>query len=1015
MKRQFIPDKEIILSPESDILKTKVYADNLTKLIENSPKNKVFSIGLFGSWGSGKSSIVETSKEHLESSNNNAQRIKFITYDAWKYVNDSFRRMFLLKVQEELKQEQTDEMKRFYESVNAEAKPKQVFNIKGMSLFLSLLILVIIGVYVSGFEVDTKVTIAAIIALGGLMFTVANGVFHNLKISITKPLLFAPEQFEDCFKQMMAISLKKENCIIRSLKKFIEFVRRGENSITNLDKIVIVIDNIDRCDSATAYHLLTDIKTFLSDENYQVVFVIPVDDEALRKHLLENKNSKSSDCHKDTEEFLRKFFNVVIRIKPHLNTEMYAFAKGINDKYQLGLNSDTISIVSKEFAKNPRRIIQLFNNISAEFNNYKPDFIAQNEALICAILIIREEYNDYYQAIINDHKLLIDGEIPEINNKVPEWSNISELKDFLSLAKYSTQKADLSVLHKILTNSDAVFDSIPADIQDSIIKFNFEKLKTHIDTEENVGDVLEFIIKRAKMAIKYAVSSDISLYFELIAKINHLKEISSSHNKKIIAVFSNSLNSLLERTSDCDVICNYMNCLFKQGISEPRDVLIKYLTDNYGSGKDNISAYSYSVIANLNDAVCSKNLAPFYEEYLKENYIDKTIKYSDDQLRFMLSDQIVANCISKITEIVNDKKSEELLWVFTNKPNINKDTYQSFFAHISELVGEMRNKTKDEIISVIIFFTPFLKTIKDRVLTNEPKEIFEKLFNERGIAHPSYTSSPQYDTKVNIIDECIGIENDSNILIDFCLLVYTTTNNKTSVTSEIKRLGMTTRKYLNSVFVKSMERKYSLIPLFDFIIEDSDYESEDTELLVKNCFAQRNKEGKLYIAESQLQTKISQLVDIATTNDKAKNILIEFKEDVIIKPVIISNITPKTPEFINDLPAELSILAISAFTAENADVYADNYSYLKVVASKGSSAQKSTIVTLLQKKTIDNSNINEILEIIKLLSGIKVEDKNLLYSILQKYNADKTVSEEIQSLFDEVCGVLSPKKETRKK
>lgn len=1018
MKRQFIPDKEIILSSESDILKTKVYANNLTKLIENAPKNKVFSIGLFGSWGSGKSSIVETVKNNLETNDSkDALKVKFITYDAWKYVNDSFRRMFLLKVQEELKQEQTDEMKRFYESVNAEAKPKQVINIKGMSLFLSLLILVIIGVYVSEFEVDTKVTIAAIIALGGLMFTVANGVFHNLKISITKPLLFAPEQFEDCFKQMMAISLKKENCIIRSLKKLIEFVRRGENSITNLDKIVIVIDNIDRCDSATAYHLLTDIKTFLSDENYQVVFVIPVDDEALRKHLLENKNSKSSDCHKDTEEFLRKFFNVVIRIKPHLNTEMYAFAKGINDKYQLGLNSDTISIVSKEFAKNPRRIIQLFNNISAEFNNYHPDFISQNEVLICVILIIREEYNDYYKTIINDHKLLIDGKIPEINNKEPEWSNISELKDFLSLAKYSTQKADLSVVHKILTNSDAVFESIPSDVQDSIAKFNFDKLKTYVDAEGNIGDILEFIIKRASMAIKYEVSSDISLYFELIAKINQVKEVSSSDNKKFIAVFSNSLSSLLERTSECDAICNYSNSLFKQGINEPRSILIKYLTDNYGSDKPNINSYCNSALNILNDIQCSKELASFFEAYLKENYIDREITYSDEQLKFMFSDRIVANCINEITEIVDDEKSKELLWIFTHKPNISKESYQSFFTHINDLVGDMRNKTKDEIISVIEFLTPFVKSIKDRTLKEEPKEIFLKLFNERGISHehPSYANSPQHDRKVNLVDECIEIAEDSYVLIDFCLQIYATTGGGTDVTQQITKFGGKYREYINSGLVKLLDRKFTLPPLFNFIVEDSNYDSDNSILLIRNCLVQRNKEGKLYISESQLQTKISQLVDIAATNDKAKNILIEFKDDVIIKPVIIRNITPKTPEFINSLPAELSTLAISAFTAENAELYADNYSYLKVVASKGSPVQKSTIVNLLQRKTIEDSNINEILEVIKLLSGIKLEDKNLLYSILQKYNADQSVGEEIQFLFDEVCGLLAPKKGDRKK
>lgn len=1019
-KRQFIPDKEIILSSESDILKTSVYANNLTKLIENSPKDKVFTIGLFGSWGSGKSSIVETTKDNLENSKKGAPKIKFITYDAWKYVNDSFRRMFLLKVQEELKQEQTDEMKRFYESVNAEATPKQVFTIKGLPIIIIALILVVSIIYFLNIKIELKATLASIITLGGLMLTVANGFFHNLKISITKPLLFAPEQFEDCFKQMMAISLKKENCIIHSLKKLIEFVRRGENSITNIDKIVIVIDNIDRCDSATAYHLLTDIKTFLSDESYQVVFVIPVDDEALRKHLLENRNSKSSDCHKDTEEFLRKFFNVVIRIKPHLNTEMYAFAKGINDKYHLELNSDTISIVSKEFAKNPRRIIQLFNNISAEFNNYEPDFIAQNEVLICVTLIIREEYNDYYKAIINNHKLLIDGEIPKINNKEPEWPNIEELKDFLSLAKYSTQKADLSILHKILTNSDAIFDSIPADIQDSITKFNFDKIKTYFDAEDNLGEIIDFIINRAGKSIKYEVTIDIFRYFELIAKINQVKEISSSDNKKIIAVFSNSISSLLDRTSECDAICNYSNSLFKQGFNEPRSFLIKYLTDNYGSDKSNINSYCNSALNILNDTQCSKELAPFFEAYLKENDIDMEITYSEEQLKFMFSDRIVANCINEITEIVDDEKSKKLLWIFTHKPNISKESYQSFFTHINELVGDMRNKTKDEIISAIEFLTPFVKSIKDRTLTEEPKEIFDKLLNDRGMTQSQYQNQPQlrndprYDTQINLITECIEIDEDSYLLIDFCLLIYATTGGSTEVTHQITKLGGKYREYINDGLVKLLDRKFTLPPLFNFIVEDSNYDSDNTMVLVRNCLFQRNKERKLHISDSQLQTKINHLVAITTTNDKAKKILIEFKEDVIIKPVIISNITQKSPEFINGLPDELLALAISAFTPDNADSFAENYDYLKVVAEKGDSVQKSTIVKLIKNKTITTSTLGDILDIIIKLKGLSVSDKNLLLALINMNEVVDLVCDEFSEKYELAKTNLSPKEKSKK-
>ena len=65
MKRQFIPDREIVLSKDADLLNTSIYANNLVDLIKSAPQGQVFNIGLFGSWGSGKSSIIATAKEHI--------------------------------------------------------------------------------------------------------------------------------------------------------------------------------------------------------------------------------------------------------------------------------------------------------------------------------------------------------------------------------------------------------------------------------------------------------------------------------------------------------------------------------------------------------------------------------------------------------------------------------------------------------------------------------------------------------------------------------------------------------------------------------------------------------------------------------------------------------------------------------------------------------------------------------------------------------------------------------------
>ena len=76
---------------------------------------------------------------------------------------------------------------------------------------------------------------------------------------------------------------------------------------------------------------------------------------------------------------------------------MYDFASGINTKYNLGLEPTTISLVANEFASNPRRIIQMFNNLLVELDSLPEEISKNHQALVCKMLIIREEYPVFYQ------------------------------------------------------------------------------------------------------------------------------------------------------------------------------------------------------------------------------------------------------------------------------------------------------------------------------------------------------------------------------------------------------------------------------------------------------------------------------------------------------------------------------------------------------------------------------------------------------------------------------------------
>ena len=135
-------------------------------------------------------------------------------------------------------------------------------------------------------------------------------------------------------------------------------------------RLVVIVDNVDRCDDAQIIELLGDIKTFLEPQGSKVVFLLPVDEGAVRRAL--------SDRYKSTDaanEFLRKFFNTLFRIPVPLSGETRSYATrklretgliaaaGANDAEI----SKILTVIAAAYRNNPRRVIQFLNRLSSQW------------------------------------------------------------------------------------------------------------------------------------------------------------------------------------------------------------------------------------------------------------------------------------------------------------------------------------------------------------------------------------------------------------------------------------------------------------------------------------------------------------------------------------------------------------------------------------------------------------------------------------------------------------------------
>ena len=918
--KAFIQDRERVLDSANDLLKTSVYAENLVKVIENTPKNKVFTIGVFGGWGTGKSSIIRTAQDKIESTH---QDVKFITYDAWKYANDSFRRMFLLKVQQELRMRQTEEMSRFYQSETAELEPKTVLSAKGLVICIIAFAVLLALLWLTPLDVEWKVGVTTLGTLLSLIVTLLNGCFYDLKVTISKPALFAPEQFEACFKNMMIKCLKERSWINEQWTKLKDYVETGELSVIGLEKLVVVIDNIDRCPSDMAYQLLTDIKTFLSNEEYNLVFVVPVDDEALKKHLFRRWNKQTGeDINKEKEEFLRKFFNVTLRIKPHQVTELLHFAHEINRENELAYSNDTLAIVAKEFADNPRRIIQLLNNLSSDLALYETEFTQKHETAICAALILHEEYPTFYRETTKN--LILVSKFSEDFAKDKDGKVNQSLVAFMRVADVTFKQTPFDALQRIFTNTTSIFRDLPADIQKSVTTYDAVKVIEFANANEALkNNLVDFAIEKLSTEVKYGATTQTTKWIEFMSQLSKADLIDSSRFNDINAALSGYYKTAIPVVKDYEALCYLGNQMSTAGIVSLRSAIIEYLTADKAEENPNFEDVLKAYFSNFTSEKDCKDIATVVENYYVDNVIDTDIAFTDIQKKTLFGDSFVAKQIENIPATDDEVRINDVIWCIKNNKELSSETFIALFAKFIQLFGNTRGKGKGEFLSFISHLQVLFDALPSRSLSSELADIYSVVTNPRSIPHPSWPTQTQYDSHKSILDEVN--EEEAKAVTLFCYEVMRITGSKQDISASINKLYPKCKETVIEGALKLHSIGISVSQLAPTLISTDDYDS-DNDILIQEIVLSRQQDGSLMLNENTVKEKIQSLVNHAN-NGNVESLLKKLVTDKQILEMVAEHVSTLDSETINSLPASIARFAVSTFKRENAETYKDNDYY----------------------------------------------------------------------------------------
>ncbi|MEY8021190.1 P-loop NTPase fold protein [Muriicola sp. SD30] len=694
MKIKYIPDKEINLD-ENDLLGAKPYVDTLSEIISQS--KTPFTIGLFGGWGVGKSSIIKTIEDKFN--NDPKSDVAVFTYDAWKYSKDSFRRTFLFELKEFFKLDISDSFKSFYEDRSEDIDHKLAVNKYSFGWWLTLSPLLLFLILLFPAQTDVKIITSIIGVFLTIITTLLRETFVKYKVTVSKQKVFAPEQFENIFDEI----IKKITHKPKTNWEWITDILWKPRKKTK--KLVLVIDNIDRCHKNLAFELLLTIKNFLEQKG--VVFIIPIDEDEIKKHIREQGNNPN--------EFLRKLFNTTVTIKNNSEGDLFDFAKSLNDDYNLNFQIEIISIVAQQFSKNPRKIIQFLNVLQTEIllseMQEKSDLIPKgsltdNLAFISKKLVIREEWPELYSELKNNTHLL-----ENTNNSIVEKEGIYYINNFKLnieqrnfLRRTNHIKPNHNNFELFFINKDSYKD-IPDKTNNLVQSNDLKGIKEQLKINElDFDKLIEFIDSKFETALKRGelkttIVNLISLIFGL-ASDNSTRSLLDKYiynSSKFLGGFRSFINSP-KRKDILSLIDSKTTIEFIKKHPALSSNILQNLYEQINHNEDSQELIFDFIEAFKLDSKKLKGVSSKFSKYLANDQ-----KFAD-KVKTLLTDKVVIENLIESTLI-----NEYIDKIENNIENEDSNLKLELITLYDEIVGLSEAQTNNLVNKLI----PFINAIND--------------------------------------------------------------------------------------------------------------------------------------------------------------------------------------------------------------------------------------------------------------------------------------------------------------
>ena len=403
---QLISDQAIADSNNirEDSLEFSTYADVISRVVRRT--RGPFTVGIFGEWGMGKTSLMRLVEQDLLESNNDSNVIIPIWFNAWMFERVDYPIIPLIKA-----------------VIKSLEKYKTVSDKAGNTVSALITALEALAY---AFKINAKL-----------------GIPGN-EVGIE----FSPGIVSEKFTSRRRQKSKIPENVDHYEKIFAAFDKISDKIVPSNITLVVMIDDLDRCFPENSVRLLENIKLILSQPGF--FFMIGASRGVIEDYLQFKYKDQLGVTGLDGRAYLDKMIQMTFDIPPHasrIDDFTKNIIKGLEDKKIKKALRPLSAVIAEVCKNNPRTIIRFINRLITDDAIYqlkKEDTLTTNlpVSIFAVTRSLQQSWKDIYGLLVSGENL----EDREYCTVVSQWND-----EYIRLwVNYKSENYDTKTYEKLL-------------------------------------------------------------------------------------------------------------------------------------------------------------------------------------------------------------------------------------------------------------------------------------------------------------------------------------------------------------------------------------------------------------------------------------------------------------------------------------------------------------------------------------------------------------------------------------